>query len=102
MAAEFAPKGGETVYNAGRAVSKAPDLAESLYSRIMSSGRGNMGSQTGSIDPKLLMGGAGLGAGAYGVHKLMALLDKIKDPNSVVQQANPFGRAADILNKAGQ
>ena len=164
-AAEFAPVGGEAAYNAGRAVQKAPDLAESLYQRMMSSGRGNViagpgstlgtriaplrhgpamttesiaaakaardaaleglaapqaraieqqlaqaarkkfnvvGSETGSIDPKLLLGGVGVGAAGYAGKKLYDLISRIKDPEGTIQKANPFGQVEDILNKAGR
>lgn len=100
VAAEFAPVGGEAVYNAGRAVSKAPDLAESLYKRMMASGRGNMGSETGSIDPKLLLGGGAVAGGGYAAKKLYDLIQNIKDPAGSIQKANPFGQAADILDSA--
>lgn len=41
--AEFTPVGGEATYNAGRAASKAPDLMETMYKRLMASGKGNVG-----------------------------------------------------------
>lgn len=96
--AEFAPVGGESILNSARAgmgkvaTPGARNVEQKLYQRIMDSGAGNMGSQTGEITPAGAAATAGLvGVGGYAGKQLYDMLQTAK---------NPLKHATGILDKA--
>lgn len=113
-AQEFTPVGGESVLNAARegmtkvASPARASVQDTLYKRIMASGKGNVGeemkayqmptgvigSETGEISPGAAAGTAGLvGAGGYVGKQLYDMLQQAK---------NPIKQASGVLDKAAQ
>lgn len=101
VAPEYTAVGGESALNAGReAMKRVPVPRQDAYTRILGSGRGNMGqmaSEAGEVNPNLIIGG---GAALGGALLAKKLYDAVKGVGDKIQSVNPLKQAGDILDSA--
>lgn len=98
--AEFAPVGGEALYNAGRQLPKIADPLEAAYQNVLTN-RGGLMSEAGKISPEMaaITGLAGGGLAYAGKQ----LYDKIKGKaGEMNDRLNPYQRMANELDPSKQ